>query len=78
MTYFCAYQPHTTSFIYERYSKNVLMQVIMVISMQKQRDRHLHIILIVTLGIRYLQLLTDLSTEGSTVSLGLRQNIAMQ
>lgn len=47
--------------------------------MQKQRDRHLHIILIVTLGIRYLQLqITDLSTEGSTVSLGLRQNIAMQ
>lgn len=52
------------------------MQVI--ISMQKQRDRHLHIIFIVTLGIRYQQLLTDLSTEGSTVSLGLRQNIAMQ
>lgn len=46
--------------------------------MQKQRDRHLHIILIVTLGIWYLQLLRDLSTEGSTVSLGLRQNIAMQ
>lgn len=46
--------------------------------MQKQRDRHLHIILILTLGIWYLQLLTDLSTEGSTVSLGLRQNIAMQ
>lgn len=46
--------------------------------MQNQRDRHLHIILILTLGIRYLQLLTDLSTEGSTVSLGLRQNIAMQ
>lgn len=46
--------------------------------MQKQRDRHLRIILIVTLGIWYLQLLTDLSTEGSTVSLGLRQNIAMQ
>lgn len=46
--------------------------------MQNQRDRHLHIILIVTLGIWYLQLLTDLSTEGSTVSLGLRQNIAMQ
>lgn len=43
--------------------------------MQKQRDRHLHIILIVTLGIRYLQLqITDLST----VSLDLRQNIAMQ
>lgn len=79
MTYFCAYQPHTTSFIYERYSKNVLMQSwFLIISMQKQRDRHLHIILIVTLGIRYLQLLTDLSTEGSTVSLGLRQNIAMQ
>lgn len=46
--------------------------------MQKQLDRHLHIIFIVTLGIRYLQLLTDLSTEASTVSFGLWQNIAMQ
>lgn len=32
--------------------------------MLKQLDHHLHIIFIVTLGIRYLQLLTDLSTEG--------------